>query len=149
MKNTMRVRHLYYLEPDKEICHFYRHCSKIKGELVEIDSGEYSREYICKFNNNYRICKNCSDINWRQLMKITVAIMCAVQFLAVSLKCKYIDVRKSKLWITSPRGENYQISHYQALRIVRKHNWRIAETMPKISRWQAFKYILGVKTCQS
>lgn len=55
-------------------------------------------------------------------------------------------VRMHKLWIKSPNGKAIKsLPFYQALRVVRKRDWRLIDTAPveqQMTRWQAVKYII-------
>lgn len=57
-----------------------------------------------------------------------------------------LDIREHLLWIESPTKHTVRsLPFYQALRVVRKHNWHLIETQPiqkQLTRWKAFKYLI-------
>lgn len=57
-----------------------------------------------------------------------------------------LDIRRHLLWIESPTKHTIKsLPFYQALRVVRKHNWHLVETQPiqkQLTRWEAFKYLI-------
>ena len=54
-----------------------------------------------------------------------------------------IKERYNKLWIESPTGKQIiSMPLNQALRIMRKHNWHLAEVEPVMSRWKHLKKAL-------
>ena len=127
----------YYLVDKKKVCHFYQDCKKLKKiEPREIDSELFAREYICKTNNHYEICSECSRRNMLELIGCVCGVIFAMGIIARSFKTKEeIDkeIRGCKIWIESPEGRQYHIPHYQALRIVRKRHWQLTEVSPEQS----------------
>lgn len=82
--------------------------------------------------------ENMEDI--LPILFCTVIIFGAIRHLIKGKYCLYIE---------SPSGKIYKFPMWEALRIVRKQGWELAEVepiKPKLSRWQHLKLaIIGNK----
>ena len=76
-----------------------------------------------------------------------VVLLISLMLLSILIGKAYpgLRVRAHRLWIESPTGHTTEsLPFYLALRVVRKHKWRLVDTQPCLTRWQAFLYSIGV-----
>ncbi len=67
-----------------------------------------------------------------ELMRKLIGVMVYLQVLNIIYPD--LEIRCHKLWIESPsKKTTRQLPFYLALRIVRKHNWHLIDTIPKQS----------------
>ncbi len=88
--------------------------------------------------------KHIIDLNG--LMGVmTIVIQCVLIMAIIGKIFPELRMRQHRLWIESPTKCTIRsLPLYQALRTVRKHGWHLVNTQPIMTRWQAFKYSIGI-----
>ncbi len=140
-----KIKHTYIIDHTNNLIHYYR-CSKVGENFERFDADNYT-----KVSKNYSIktCETCNKMSGVSMNKLIVPIIQSMIMMVVLAKIKKInDVSEYKLWIESPNGFKKQVKFYQALRIIRKHDWKLAEVepiKPELTKLQMIKKIVGLR----
>jgi hypothetical protein len=142
---TKEKERTYILDHTNHLIHFYR-CSKVGEKFERFDAEKYWDYYSAGYKNTCETCKKIVKRKTGGLINAMIKMVIGVGLISVLYDaCGY---RYHELWIESPNGFKTQMPLYEALRIVRKHDWKLAEVepvKPELSRWQHFKKAIGVR----
>lgn len=126
----------HYLDDSTFIEHVYRDCPKIHNIDHFVDANKFM---VGNDSDKYSSCSKCDEMVQRDFYKGVTGMLCFLTFFPLVLDQLGGEpsLRQSTLWIYNPpSGKPFKMSYYQALRIIRKQGWRIAETRPAFSPWR-------------
>jgi hypothetical protein len=145
----MKSENTYIYDKTNNLIHFYR-CSKVGIDFFRFKADDFMKYLMRK---GATTCDVCGKINERMVNNGLGNLICV--FLVMSIMTSIINnligtppyTKYVKLWIESPTGFKVQLPLYQALRIARKHGWKVSNVepiKPHLTRWQHFKIAIGV-----